>query len=76
MYVTLLFKREREREREREKKKKKKNCLSRLLIQMILVSDNIKPKIIPFSKYFSQILTYNFVNTHDNNKNKKATISQ
>ena len=43
---------------------------------MILVSDNIKPKIIPFSKYFSQILTYNFVNTHDNNKNKKATISQ
>ena len=68
MYVTLIFK--------REKKKKKKNCLSRLLIQMILVSDNIKPKIIPFSKYFSQILTYNFVNTHDNNKNKKATISQ
>ena len=43
---------------------------------MILVSENIKPKIIPFSKYFSQILTYNFVNTHDNNKNKKATISQ
>ena len=68
MYVTLLFK--------REKKRKKKNCVSRLLIQMILVSDNIKPKIIPFSKYFSQILTYNFVNRHDNNKNKKATISQ
>ena len=68
MYVTLLFK--------REKKQRRKNCVSRLLIQMILVSDNIKPKIIPFSKYFSQILTYNFVNTHDNNKNKKATISQ